>query len=180
VNFLVPHLRPGLHLLDVGCGPGSITCDLATLVAPGDVVGIDLQPSQAIAATTLATQRGVTNARFETGSIYGLPFPDEAFDIATASDIDGGATLVWPSVPAVLRLLDFNYRVVVQNGDNPYLGREHGGLLLEAGFAPSEVHPYARFYATLDQMYLAMREWGERPDSLLYEQFFGALGWVPS
>ena len=33
--YLLPHLAPGQRLLDVGSGPGTITADLATLVAPG-------------------------------------------------------------------------------------------------------------------------------------------------
>ena len=42
--YLLPSLRPGLDLLDVGCGPGTVTVDLAALVAPGRVVGIDVSP----------------------------------------------------------------------------------------------------------------------------------------
>jgi SAM-dependent methyltransferase len=40
--YLLPHLQPGMSLLDVGCGPGTITFDLAGRVAPGRVVGVDL------------------------------------------------------------------------------------------------------------------------------------------
>ena len=40
-SFLAPHLRAGMRLIDCGCGPGSITIDLARIVAPGGVVGID-------------------------------------------------------------------------------------------------------------------------------------------
>lgn len=50
--YLLPHLRPGLRLLDVGCGPGTITADFAALVAPGQVVAID--PSTTAVAETRA------------------------------------------------------------------------------------------------------------------------------
>jgi 2-polyprenyl-3-methyl-5-hydroxy-6-metoxy-1,4-benzoquinol methylase len=40
--YLLPHLHRGMSLLDVGCGPGTITFDLARRVAPGRVVGVDL------------------------------------------------------------------------------------------------------------------------------------------
>ncbi len=41
-GYLLDELRPGMSLLDVGCGPGTITADLAALLAPGRVVGIDI------------------------------------------------------------------------------------------------------------------------------------------
>jgi 2-polyprenyl-3-methyl-5-hydroxy-6-metoxy-1,4-benzoquinol methylase len=39
--FALPYLRSGMNLLDVGCGPGTITLGLAQAVAPGHVTGID-------------------------------------------------------------------------------------------------------------------------------------------
>src|SRR6185369_9342143 len=39
---LLPHLAPGQSLLDVGCGPGTITVDLAARVAPGRVTAVEL------------------------------------------------------------------------------------------------------------------------------------------
>src|SRR5215467_1957963 len=76
VGFFLPHLRPGMSLLDCGCGGGAITLDLAQIVAPGQVVGIDTDASQLELARTLAAERGATNVRFESASVYDLPFPD--------------------------------------------------------------------------------------------------------
>jgi SAM-dependent methyltransferase len=83
-DFLLPHLRPGMQLLDVGCGPGAITVSLADVVAPGDVVGLDIAPVQLDRARTLAAERGTTNVRFEQGDAYALPFPDASFDAVFA------------------------------------------------------------------------------------------------
>ena len=44
--YLIPQLRPGARVLDVGCGPGTITADLAARVAPGPVVGIEPTPAR--------------------------------------------------------------------------------------------------------------------------------------
>ena len=57
-SFLLPHLRSGIRLLDCGCGPGSITIGLAEAVAPGEVVGIDLEPTMAIAENRALVLRG--------------------------------------------------------------------------------------------------------------------------
>jgi len=70
-KFLLPHLEPGMHLLDFGCGPGTISIDLAAEVYPGGtVVGIDLSESVIEQATARALELGVTNARFEVNSVY--------------------------------------------------------------------------------------------------------------
>lgn len=81
--YLVPELRPGLSLLDVGCGPGTITADLAALVAPGLVVGVDA----AEAVLDEARAHGVTNARFEVADAYALPFADDSFDVVHAHQL---------------------------------------------------------------------------------------------
>lgn len=82
--FFRPHLQPGMRLLDCGCGPGSITVDLAAVVAPGEVVGFDIRPDALAQGRQRAHERGLTNLTFEVASIYQIPHPDASFDAAWA------------------------------------------------------------------------------------------------
>ena len=54
---LLPRLRAGLDLLDVGCGPATITADLAGAVAPGRVVALDGAPAAIDAARATLRDR---------------------------------------------------------------------------------------------------------------------------
>src|SRR5919202_1984497 len=78
--FFLPHLRRGARVLDVGCGPGSITVGLAEAVAPGEVIGVDAEPLQIERAEALAEGRALANLRFEVANAYELPYPDASFD----------------------------------------------------------------------------------------------------
>jgi len=79
--YLLPHLRVGQSLLDVGCGPGTITADLARLVAPGEVVGLDAAADVVARAGTHGSEAGLDNLRFEVGDLFALGYPDESFDV---------------------------------------------------------------------------------------------------
>jgi ubiquinone/menaquinone biosynthesis C-methylase UbiE len=165
--FLLPWLRPGMRLLDVGCGPGSITLGLAEAVAPGQVVGIDIQPAQVERARAAASARGTARVSFEVGSVYALPFPERSFDavfangvvmhlgepvralaelrrvlrqggIAGVRDPDLGATLYAPPTRSFEQLLWVRMQVRRHNGSDPFLGRHYRRLLLEAGFERAE------------------------------------------
>lgn len=83
--FLIPRLRPGMRLLDAGCGPGSITAGLVKYVEPGEVVGIDAE--QGVLETARELAGGVPNLSFEEGSVYALPYEDDAFDVAYAHQL---------------------------------------------------------------------------------------------
>jgi SAM-dependent methyltransferase len=87
--YLLPVLRPGLHLLDVGCGPGTITVDLAGRVAPGRVVGIDASAAVVDEARTHADAAGVTGPglEFAVGDVYALDHPDASFDVVHAHQV---------------------------------------------------------------------------------------------
>ncbi len=75
----------GIHVVDGGCGPGTITVGLAERVAPGNVVGIDRDRKQIAAAGTVARQAGAPNLRFVVGDIFGLPFSEGTVDIVHLS-----------------------------------------------------------------------------------------------
>src|SRR5262249_56135175 len=86
-GFLLPHLRPDMRLLDVGCGPGSITRGLAEHLTAGNVVGLDLSRETLEGARRDAVARGLKNLRYEEGSVYELQFPDGSFDVAYAHQV---------------------------------------------------------------------------------------------
>ncbi len=82
--YLLPRLRSGGTLLDVGCGPGTITCDLAERVAPGEVLGIDAEAGVVNEASVLARERGVGNVVFRAGDFRSLEREGLHFDVVHA------------------------------------------------------------------------------------------------
>lgn len=81
-GFLIPHLRPGMDLLDCGCGAGSITIGLAEVLSSGSVTGVDVSELQIEKARTLALEKNVDNVHFYIANAYSLPFRDNTFDAA--------------------------------------------------------------------------------------------------
>lgn len=161
--FFVPQLKPGMKVLDCGCGPGSVTLGFAETVAPGEVVGTDIEASQTELATENAAKRDIRNARFEVANIYELPFPDSSFDavfmsalignlrepirglreahrvlkpggIIGVKEFDHGGDITYPLEPAMAKYDELYVRLRAENGHNGESGRMIGALLLEAGF----------------------------------------------
>jgi len=96
--FLMPHLKPGLRVLDAGCGPGSISVGLAEAIALGELRGIDTEPSQVEMAARAAADRGLGNAEFSVADVRAMPFEDGWFDVVHCGDLlafvsDTGAAL---------------------------------------------------------------------------------------
>lgn len=85
--YLLPHLRPGDRVLDVGCGPGTITADLVDVVGPeGSVVGVDNAAEvidQAVARYT-AADTASSNLVFAVGDAMNLGYDDNTFDVVHA------------------------------------------------------------------------------------------------
>ena len=69
-------------LLDCGCGPGSISIELAEAVAPGRVIGVDIEPNQYRSAWSQMAKHPETNLHFASADVYRLPFAANTFDAA--------------------------------------------------------------------------------------------------
>ena len=86
--YLLAHLRAGMDLLDVGCGPASITADLAERVAPGRVVALDAAAGALEAARKTLRERGLSEqVELTSGDVMALPFEDASFDVVHAHQV---------------------------------------------------------------------------------------------
>lgn len=86
--YLLAHLRAGMDLLDVGCGPASITADLAERVAPGRVVALDAAAGALEAARATLRERGLSEqVEVTCGDVMALPFEDASFDVVHAHQV---------------------------------------------------------------------------------------------
>ena len=85
--YLLPRLRAGQRLLDVGCGPGTLTVDLARTVQPGEVLGIDMAASVVLEASGHAADAGVANVSFRTGDFRDAGLAAASFDVVHAHQV---------------------------------------------------------------------------------------------
>ena len=157
--YLSPLLESGQSLLDLGCGPGTITAEFADRVAPGRVVGVDAS-AEVIARAASEFQRD--NLEFLVGSAYALPFDDDTFDVVhthqvlqhvadpvavlremrrvakpggiiAAREVDYAGTFWYPLLPGLDAWLALYDRVHRSNGGEPDAGRRLHAWAREAG-----------------------------------------------
>jgi SAM-dependent methyltransferase len=162
-GYLLPRLTSGLSVLDVGCGPGTITADLATIVTPGRVTALEVTEEALDLARAEIGRRGLTNVDFAAGDVHALDFADDTFDVVHAHQVlqhvtdpvaalremrrvtrpsgivavrDGDyAAFTWfPQRPELSEWLDLYERVARGNGGEPDAGRRLLAWGRAAGF----------------------------------------------
>ena len=84
---LKPYLKSGVKVLDVGCGHGSITLNVADVVKPGEVIGIDAMKEWVDQATEEAEKKKLSNITFRHSDAHNLDFPDDTFDVAFSNHV---------------------------------------------------------------------------------------------
>lgn len=109
-------LRPGLRLLDVGCGTGDYLRVLAPLVAPGDAIGIDLSV-ELIKRAELLSPTDQPNLFFQVADVYDLPFPDASFERVTATQVLLHLSDPWKALTELRRVLVPGGRVSIAEWD---------------------------------------------------------------
>lgn len=185
--YLLPHLREGMRLLDVGSGPGTITLDLAArLGETGQVVGIEPVEAGLEAGRAEAARRGDTRTRFELGDVFALDYPDASFDVTHAHqvlqhladpaaalremarvtkpggvvavrDADYGEMSWWPQLPELDRWREIYLASARGNGAHPDAARRLRSWANAAGLVDAEFTASSWTYATPE----LTRWWGD-------------------
>ena len=160
--YLLDSLKPHMRILDIGCGPGTITADLAELVPHGHVTGVDRAAGVLEQARATAAARGLGNVDFTVADVHALEYPDDTFCVVHAHQVlqhvgdpvralremhrvtrPGGyiavrdadyAAMTWyPASEGLDDWLDLYRRVARANGGEPDAGRRLKSWALSAG-----------------------------------------------
>lgn len=167
--YLLPHInKPDLVILDAGCGPGTITADLALLVPKGKVVACDFEATILDQAKEACESKGATNVEYVAGDVHKLPFPDATFDIVHAHqtlqhvmdpiqalkefkrvtkpggivgvrDSDYTAFFWYPNPPELDAWKQLYLKVARHNGGEPDAGRMLHYFARQAGFSRDQI-----------------------------------------
>ncbi|MCX2180427.1 class I SAM-dependent methyltransferase [Streptomyces sp. SKN60] len=195
--YLIPELAAGLDVLDVGCGPGTISADLAQRVAPGRVTAVDAAEDVLDKARAVAAERGLANVEFAVADVHALDFPDDSFDIVhahqvlqhvgdpvqalremrrvcrpggvvAARDSDYGAFTWFPRTPGLDTWQELYQRVARANGGEPDAGRRLLSWAHAAGFTDVTASAGVWCFASPEERAWWSGLWADRTTESVY------------
>ncbi|GAA4519322.1 methyltransferase domain-containing protein [Brachybacterium paraconglomeratum] len=204
---LLPQLREGMRLLDVGSGAGTITAGLARIVGPEQVTALEVtEDAAAITRTELAAQ-GLGRVDVVVGDAHALPFAESTFDVVHAHQVlqhvpgpvqalaefrrvtrPGGIVAVrdsdyegfrwWPALPGLDRWLELYLRAARANDGTPDAGRRLLAWAHEAGFTDVTPSTSTLLYATALERESWAASWSGRITSPPFAQQLEREGWA--
>ena len=164
-------LKPGMRVLDAGCGTGVVTRRMAIRVSPGEVHGVDIDPLFVEEARKVAAKERASNIEFSLGNVDDLKFEDRFFDlsycrlvlmhvrnpvktvaelrrvtksggIVAVSDQDDGGIIVYPELPKMMKMFSKYGTWAKNRGENRYIGRKLFSIMERAGLSPITIYPF--------------------------------------
>lgn len=162
--LLASGLRQGMSVLDIACGPGIIACEIANMVYPASVTGLDISEKLIQTALYHKSESKTNNVNFLVGNAYALPFADNSFDFVYArfvfqhlefpkkvienifrvlkpggilciTDIDDSWLTLYPTSEAFISLTETAAQYQKDHGGDRFVGRKLGLYLHEGKFS---------------------------------------------
>ncbi len=191
-SFVLPRLKSPMRLLDFGCGPGTITIDLAEHLLPnGSVVGIDNSRTVIDQARLRSDEKRTDNVSFEVRNIYETGYSAKTFDVVYAHqvlqhlsepvmalseakrvlkpkgicavrEVDWGSSALWPPDERLLAFLDVYSRVAACNGGNASAGRQLKEWFMQAEFSELEITTSNWSFSDQNGLKWWGEQWSER------------------
>jgi ubiquinone/menaquinone biosynthesis C-methylase UbiE len=189
--YILPHLKPDMKVLDIGCGPGTITVDMASYVPRGHITGLERAEGVLSQARALAEEKGVKNVDFVVGDANGLSYEDQSFDVVichqvlqhvrdpigilkemyrvtkmggfvAARESDYGAFVWYPSLDGLSEWSRLYDIVARNNGGEPNAGRMLHSWARQAGLTDVKCSTSTWCYNTKEEIAWWSDLWAER------------------
>lgn len=160
-------LKSDMKALDLGCGAGFTSCEIAKITHPGTVIGVDFSAAMLEKAIEVKKSKGINNLNFEQGNAYQLKFSENSFDFIHARflfqhltnpmvainniyrvlkpggifcvvDVDDDWFTIYPKPESLIKFARKIAAIQQAQGGDAYVGRKLWSYFNKAGFIKIE------------------------------------------